>query len=59
VEGRRGVALAYAVGGLGYALGLWASAVFDLPSGPAVVWALALLAVVAAWTFGRQKSAPS
>lgn len=59
VEGRRGVALAYAVGGLGYALGLWVSAVFDLPSGPAVVWALALLAVVAAWTFGRQKSAPS
>lgn len=56
-DGRVGLVLAYAVGALGYGLGLWASAAFDLPSGPAVVWALALLAVVAAWTFGRQKAA--
>ncbi len=33
---------AYAVGAAGYALGLGLSTVFDLPSGPVVVWALAL-----------------
>jgi len=53
VSGRKGLALAYAVGGLGYGLGLWASAQFDLPSGPAVVWGLAMLALAVGWTIGR------
>ena len=39
--------VSYAIGVLGYAIGLAASVVFDLPSGPVVVWALALLGIVA------------
>lgn len=41
LTGGRRLAVAYALGALGYALGLFASARFDLPSGAAVVWALA------------------
>lgn len=37
---------AYAVGGLGYLVGLIASTVFDLPTGAVVVWALALVGIV-------------
>jgi zinc/manganese transport system permease protein len=36
---------AYLVGAVGYGLGLSASAVLDLPSGPVVVWTLAVCAV--------------
>jgi zinc/manganese transport system permease protein len=39
---------AYLVGVAGYAMGLAASAVLDLPSGPVVVWTLAACAVVVA-----------
>lgn len=39
---RRRLLGAYAVGAAGYALGLGLSTVLDLPSGPVVVWALAL-----------------
>ncbi len=39
---------AYAIAVGGYALGLVASALFDAPSGPAVVWAMAIVGVVAA-----------
>jgi len=35
----------YAIGVLGYALGLACSAVFDMPSGAVVVWALALCGI--------------
>ncbi len=35
----------YGLGALGYAAGLVASTLFDLPSGPVIVWALVLLAV--------------
>jgi len=42
--GRR-LALAYAIGILGYAIGLALSAALDLPSGALIVWCLALLAV--------------
>ena len=38
-------AVAYALGAAGYALGLALSALFDLPSGAVIVWALALCAV--------------
>lgn len=34
---------AYFVGGLGYVLGLLGSALFDLPSGPAIAWGLSLV----------------
>ena len=40
---RHRLAISYAIGIAGYALGLAISVIFDLPSGPVVVWALALL----------------
>ncbi len=39
------LAKAYAVGGLGYLLGLVASTLFDLPTGAIVVWALAIVGI--------------
>jgi zinc/manganese transport system permease protein len=52
---RRGaVAAGYAIGIVGYAAGLLTSALLDLPSGPVIAWALALIAVpVAAWPRAR------
>jgi zinc/manganese transport system permease protein len=41
--------LGYALGVGGYALGLVVSALYDLPSGAVIVWALALLAILMAW----------
>ena len=52
---RRQLAIGYSVGVLGYALGLTLSAVFDLPSGAVVVWALAVCGIALAW--GRSKVA--
>lgn len=46
-RGARRHLLAYAIGALGYALGLAASALFDLPSGAVIVWALAGCAALA------------
>lgn len=43
--GQRG-AVAYALGAAGYGAGLAASALFDLPSGAVIVWAMAVLAAV-------------
>lgn len=40
---RRRLLVAYALGAAGYALGLGFSTLFDLPAGPVVVWALALV----------------
>lgn len=40
---------AYLVGGLGYLIGLVASTVFDLPTGAIIVWAMALVGIVASW----------
>ena len=42
---RRRLTVCYGLGVCGYAAGLVASALFDLPAGPVIVWALALLAV--------------
>lgn len=44
---RRRLFAAYAVGAAGYLLGLGLSTLFDLPSGPVVVWALALIGMAA------------
>ncbi len=41
---------AYGVGAAGYALGLGLSTLFDLPSGPVVVWTLALVGIIVHWT---------
>ncbi|MGB5210975.1 MAG: metal ABC transporter permease [Gammaproteobacteria bacterium] len=44
----RAVAIAYVCGAAGYAIGLVASALFDLPSGAVVVWALTGVALATA-----------
>ena len=43
--GRGALVQGYALGASGYALGLGASALFDLPAGALIVWVLALLAL--------------
>lgn len=45
--------IGYAVGATGYALGLLASALFDLPSGTAIVLTLTGAAIIAAGVAGR------
>jgi zinc/manganese transport system permease protein len=45
---RRGLALGYAIGASGYAIGLWLSVALDLPAGPLIVCVLAGLALAAA-----------
>jgi len=43
---RRRMLVAYAVGATGYLAGLGLSTIFDLPSGPLVVWTLALAGIL-------------
>ncbi len=43
---RGGLWLAYAIGALGYALGLVLSAWYDVPSGAVIVWAIAIVALM-------------
>jgi len=43
LQGARALMIGYALGAAGYALGLVLSALFDLPSGAVVAWALAAL----------------
>ena len=38
---------AYVVGALGYLFGLLASTLFDLPTGAIIVWAMALVGIIA------------
>jgi zinc/manganese transport system permease protein len=40
----------------GYLLGLLGSALFDLPTGPLIVWALAAVGIVALLMLRRQRS---
>lgn len=47
---------AYAIGALGYGLGILASVLTDLPTGPVIVWAMALIAIIAS---SLEKSAPA
>ncbi|MDH4031437.1 MAG: metal ABC transporter permease [Chromatiales bacterium] len=44
-----GLPVAYGIGAIGYAIGLLLSALFDLPTGAVVVWALAGVATL--WSF--------
>ncbi|MGH8441364.1 MAG: metal ABC transporter permease [Nevskiaceae bacterium] len=48
LDERRGLALGYAIGAAGYALGLWLSVPFDLPAGPLIVCSLAAMALLTA-----------
>ncbi len=59
LSGTKRLLTAYAIGLLGYALGLWLSVVFDLPSGALIVWTLALTAGLGAWFTGRKKTPES
>ncbi|MFQ5697231.1 MAG: metal ABC transporter permease [Myxococcota bacterium] len=45
LEGRAAIAVALALGGIGYAVGLVLSALFDLPTGALIVWSLAGVAI--------------
>jgi zinc/manganese transport system permease protein len=51
------LACAYAVAVLGYVAGLVASVVFDLPTGPVVVWAMAFVGVLFAWWLAAGRGA--
>ena len=53
---RARLAACYALSACGYAAGLWASALFDLPSGAVIVWAMALLAIPV-FAFGTRRPA--
>jgi len=53
---RHRLATSWAIGALGYALGLVVSTLTDLPSGPVIVWALVALALVAQATVGRVRA---
>lgn len=55
---RARLAACYALGAGGYALGLWTSAVFDLPSGAVIVWAMAALAIVV-FALGSRRGQPA
>jgi zinc/manganese transport system permease protein len=46
---RYALLLAYGMGACGYAVGLAASALFDLPTGAVIVWSLGTLAVITSW----------
>ena len=52
---RHRLAAAYALSGVGYVLGLVVSAATDLPSGPAIVWIMAMLAVPLFAMSGQRK----
>jgi len=52
-RGARRLGWAYAIGALGYALGLALSAWFDLPSGAVIVWALAMCGIGVAGALPR------
>lgn len=55
---RRRLTTAYTVSAAGYALGLLVSVFSDLPSGPAIVWMMTLIAVIAFAVISRQQRAP-
>jgi zinc/manganese transport system permease protein len=51
----RRMSYAFAIGIIGYAVGLLLSAWLDLPSGATVVWAMAASGVMAAWMLNARK----
>lgn len=53
--GGRRLGLAYGIGAAGYVLGLALSALFDLPSGAVIVWALAACALVGAMSHPEKR----
>ena len=55
LEGRRGLVAGWTLGAAAYAVGLAASAVFDLPTGALIVWALAILGAMLSPMLGRSR----
>jgi zinc/manganese transport system permease protein len=55
---RRRLWVTYLVAVAGYVLGLLGSALFDLPTGPLIVWTLAFVGGVALLMLRRQRSSP-
>jgi len=56
LQGKRRLWVTYSVAMAGYALGLLGSALFDLPTGPLIVWTLAAVGVVALVMLRRERS---
>ncbi len=54
MTGRATLAIAYGIGAGGYALGLAASAWYDIPSGAVIVWAIALMALLSRFVVPKQ-----
>ena len=55
---RRRLWATYLVAVAGYVVGLVGSALFDLPTGPLIVWSLAVVGAVALLVLRRQRSSP-
>ena len=55
LQGRRRLWVTYLVAMVGYVLGLLGSALFDLPTGPLIVWALAAVGVVGLGILRRER----
>lgn len=58
LPGSRGLLVAVLVGVCGYALGLLASWHADLPAGPAIVWGLAICALLCGWLLRGLRAKP-
>ncbi|HLD10181.1 MAG TPA: iron chelate uptake ABC transporter family permease subunit [Methylophilaceae bacterium] len=54
---RAGLATAYVIGAAGYITGLLVSSLFDFPSGPVIVWVLALIGIVYALLMSQRHDA--
>jgi zinc/manganese transport system permease protein len=58
LQGKRRLWATYLVAMVGYVLGLLGSALFDLPTGPLIVWTLAAVGVVGLVILRRERSSP-
>jgi zinc/manganese transport system permease protein len=54
---RHRLAASWVIAALGYAVGLVVSTLTDLPSGPVIVWALVVLALIAFMSMNRWSAA--
>ncbi|MCB1788548.1 MAG: metal ABC transporter permease [Gammaproteobacteria bacterium] len=55
-RGRRRLVAAFGVGLVGYLVGLFGSTLTDLPTGPSVVWAMAMVGAITAFILQRSKA---
>lgn len=58
-RGHRGLKAAYGVGLAGYLLGSVGSLLTDLPTGPSVVWSMAIVGVIFGLYFGASQPHPN